>query len=286
MAVAASPIPRTFNWRRPISISLQLFGVALFLVLVPLAFGMEWENFEAIFQPLRLRFLAFGVLSTIVVSLVAILVSLPLATGLALGRLSAIPVIRWPCIAFIEVIRSLPLLLLIFYINLRFPLLNIFENVQFGPQTDFVATELSRILAQPALAVALALTLYTSAVNAELLRSGILSLERGQAEAARSLGLTYRQTMQRVILPQAYRRTLAPLIAQFTILVKDTSLGTIIGFLELQRRAVILYQQSFNPMEALFVVALIYFVINYLLGLTSKFIERKGPSVERSVVEL
>jgi ABC-type amino acid transport system permease subunit len=217
---------------------------------------------------------------------VAIVVSLPLATGLALGRLSSQPLIRWPSVVFIEVIRALPLLLLIFYINLRFPGLNMFENIRFGARDDFLAIEMTRLLSQPALAVTIALTLYTAAVNAELLRSGILSLERGQTEAARSLGLTYWQTMRLVILPQAFRRTLAPLIAQFTILVKDTSLGSIIGFLELQRRGVILYQQSYNPMETLFIVALIYFVVNYLLGLTSNFIERKGPSVERPKFEI
>ena len=78
------------------------------------------------------------------------------------------------------------------------------------------------------LAVAVSLTLYTAAVNAELLRAGILSLDRGQTEAARSLGLSYWQTMRLVILPQAFRRILAPLIAQFTILLKDSSLGAII----------------------------------------------------------
>lgn len=287
MAVIAPTAPRAINWRRPLSVSLQLLGVALFLVLIPLAFGMTWENIQQVLQPSRLRFLAYGVLATVVISLVAILASLPLATGLALGRLSTIAWVRWPSILFIEVVRSLPLLLLIFYINLRFTeQLKVFENVSFGPRGDFFAIEMARLVSQPALAVALALTLYTAAVNAELLRSGILSLERGQNEAARSLGLTYWQTMRRVILPQAYRRTLAPLIAQFTILVKDTSLGSIISFIELQRRARIVYEQTQEPLEALFVVALIYFAINYLLGLTSKFIERKGPSVERSPVEI
>jgi ABC-type amino acid transport system permease subunit len=130
----------------------------------------------------------------------------------------------------------------------------------------------------------IALTIYTAAVNAELLRSGILSLDRGQFEASRALGLSYWQMMRRVILPQAFRRTIAPLIAQFTIVVKDTSLGSIIGFFELQRRGVIIYQQSFNPMETLYFIALIYFVVNYLLGLTSRLVERRRPSV-RPVVE-
>jgi aspartate/glutamate/glutamine transport system permease protein len=285
-AGVATTVQREVNWRRPVSILLQLLGVVVFLLLVPFAFGMEWSNFQSVLQPLRLRFLGFGVLVTVVISLAAILASLPLATALALGRLSKIAAVRWPCTAFIEVVRALPLLLLIFYINLRFPGLDMFERLNIGGGSDdFVAIEITRVLSQPALAVALALTLYTAAVNAELLRSGILSLERGQTEAARSLGLTYRQTMQRVILPQAYRRILAPLIAQFTILLKDTSLGSIIGLVELQRRAVILYNRDFNPLETLFVVAILYFVLNYLLGLTSKLVQRKQPSIEVRMLE-
>jgi His/Glu/Gln/Arg/opine family amino acid ABC transporter permease subunit len=270
------------NWRAVLIVLLRLAGVVAFVMLVPVAFGMEWRNFERIFQKMSsIRFLSLGLLATVTVSLAAILLSLPLATGLALGRLSRNRLIRWPSIALVEVIRALPLLLLIFYINLRFPGLDVFEKVGVGNTETFFGRALQIILSEAGLAVLIALTLYTSAVNAELLRSGILSLERGQTEAARSLGLTYRQTMQRVILPQAYRRTLAPLIAQFTTLVKDTSLGSIIGFIELQRSARILYENDYNPMEALYVVALLYFVINYLLGLTSKFVERKGPTVAR-----
>jgi ABC-type amino acid transport system permease subunit len=177
-----------------------------------------------------------------------------------------------------------PVLLLIYYINLRVPGLDMFTGFQPGARTDYLAIEIQRLLARPALAVMIALTIYTAAVNAELLRSGILSLDRGQFEASRALGLSYWQMMRRVILPQAFRRTIAPLIAQFTIVVKDTSLGSIIGFFELQRRGVIIYQQSFNPMETLYFIALIYFVVNYLLGLTSRLVERRRPSV-RPVVE-
>lgn len=287
MAAQAQTTRPGVNLGSRAALLLQILGALVFVVAIPLAFGMEWNNFLPLFKPSSIRFLAWGVVSTVLVSLVAILLSLPLATGLALGRLSQVAYIRWPCIALIEVIRALPLLLLIFYINLRFPGLNVFESVRIGdPDTD-LRVETTRLLSQQALAVVVALTVYTAAVNAELLRSGILSLERGQTEAARSLGLSYWQTMRLVILPQAFRRILAPLIAQFTILLKDTSLGAIIGFVELQRRAQILYNRDFNPLEALFVVALIYFVLNYLLGLSSKLVERRRPtSVKVSLSEV
>lgn len=266
-------------------IALKVLGLLLFIILIPIAFNMEWRNFERIFQKFSsIRFLSLGALATVAVSLVAILASLPLATALALGRLSPFRVVRWIAIPYIEIIRALPLLLLIFYISLRFSdQLGVFERMGVGDTESYFGRASQIILSQAGLTVMVALTLYTAAVNAELLRSGILSLDRGQMEAARSLGLTYWQTMRRVILPQAFRRTLAPLIAQFTILVKDTSLGSIIGFIELQRSARILYENDYNPMEALYIVALIYFVLNYLLGLTSRFIERKGPSVELRV---
>lgn len=256
---------------------LKLAGALGLVALLPLAFGMEWANFKPLLRPSSLRFLALGMLATVLVALAAIIASLPVATLLALGRLSRQRWIKWPCVALIEVVRALPLLLLIFYINLRFPGLGLFEGAFAG--TAFLSLLGGAVLSQAGLAVMLALTIYTAAVNAELLRSGILSLERGQAEAARSLGLSYAQTMRLVILPQAYRRILAPLIAQFTILLKDTSLGAVIGFLELQKRAQILYQSDFNPMEALYVVALIYFVLNYLLGQSSALVARRRPSV-------
>jgi His/Glu/Gln/Arg/opine family amino acid ABC transporter permease subunit len=285
MATVAAPA-RPFSGRRNgmLNIGIQI-GVALaLLVLFPIAFGMRWANFRPLLQPDALRFLSIGMFATIIVSLAAILLSLPMATGLALGRLAPQPWIRWPCIVFIEVVRALPLLLLIFYINLRFPGLDVFEGVVGGE--GYVSLVVGQALSRAGLTVVVALTLYTAAVNAELLRSGILSLDRGQTEAARSLGMTYWQTMRLVILPQAFRRILAPLIAQFTILLKDSSLGAIIGFIELLRRAQILFQQNFNPMEALYVVALIYFVLNYLLGLSSRLVERRRPSVHVPLSEV
>jgi His/Glu/Gln/Arg/opine family amino acid ABC transporter permease subunit len=285
MAITTATTEQRTSSRWILRVLLQLGGVAVFLVLVPLAFKMEWKRFLPLFDWNTARFLFFGLVATVTVSLFAILASLPIATGLALGRLSTIRWIKWPSIAFIEVVRALPLLLLIFYINLRFPGLGVFGGLGLSSSRDYMVIELNRLLSREALSLVIALTLYTAAVNAELLRAGILSLDRGQFEASRALGLSYWQMMRLVVLPQAFRRTIAPLIAQFTILVKDTSLGSIIGFVELQRRAVILYQASFNPMEALFVVALIYFVINYLLGLVSKLVERRRPSV-RAQIEL
>jgi ABC-type amino acid transport system permease subunit len=121
-----------------------------------------------------------------------------------------------------------------------------------------------------------ALTLYTAAVNAELIRAGIAALDRGQTEAARSLGLGYWQTMRYVVLPQTYQRVLPPLVAQFTILLKDTSLGSIIGMTELLQRGKIIFQGYRNPMETLYVVAILYFAMNFVLDRVSAATERRA----------
>ena len=210
----------------------------------------------AIFAELAiLRFVGDGVLTVLAISTAAILLSLPVAVALALGRLSTRPLVRLPSIAFIEAIRAVPLLLLIFYVFLNVP-----------GQVVLVSRE--------ALALTLALLIYTAAINAETLRSGILALDRGQMEAARSLGLGYFMAMRFVILPQALRNTLPPLIAQFTTLVKDTSLGSVISMLELLQRGVIIYQGFRNPMETLYVIALVYFALNFVLEQASLATQR------------
>lgn len=250
---------RSVNWEP----WLAPVGVALLLLMLPFVFGlgreggMELANFEPLFRLSTLQFLAFGLVWTVSVALVAILVSLPLATLFALGRLSGRGFIRWPSIAYIEGIRSLPVLLLIFYMFFRLG----------SGQLPFVSKD--------ALAVIIALTLYTAAVNAEVIRAGIVSLPKGQFEAAQALGMTYPRMMQSVILPQSFRRVLPTLIAQFTTVVKDTSLGAIIGTVELAQRGRIVFQGFRNPLETYFVIAIMYFVVNFILGRISLRIQRR-----------
>jgi His/Glu/Gln/Arg/opine family amino acid ABC transporter permease subunit len=181
------------------------------------------------------------------VSTIAILVSLPVAVALAIGRLSSKRGLKWPSVVFVEGIRALPLLLLIFYVFLSMP------------------RDVPALFSRETLALTVALMVYTAAINAETLRAGMVALDRGQMEAARSLGLSYPLALRHVILPQAFRNTLPTLIAQFTTLVKDTSLGSVIAMVELLQRGVIIYQGFRNPMETLYVIALVYFALNFLL---------------------
>jgi His/Glu/Gln/Arg/opine family amino acid ABC transporter permease subunit len=257
MATAALRAPRE---RRHV-----LIGSLVVLALLPLFFRMRPEAFEAFTRASTWRFLAYGLALTLAVSAVALVLSLPAAVLLALARRDGPRWLRLPAIGLIEGVRAVPLLGLMFLIFLRFN----------------AAAAAGRIdwLGVPAVAVTAALWLYTSAVNAETLRAALAALPQGQWEASRALGLSYGQAMRRVLLPQAVRVALPTLAAQFTTLVKDSSLGAAAtgGFLELYRRGVILYQdpRNGNPLEMLYVVSLIYFVVNYSLG---RLVDRLGEA--------
>lgn len=268
---------RTGRMRRNALGAGRVLGAVLAAVLFPFVFGLGPSNFAWMGNINNLLFLGRGLIATLSVSLVAILLSLPLATLLALARFARARPQRYVSAAFIELIRAVPILLLIVYVYRRAPGVGAFQGVSLPGAIQLV---FGPLLSSQGLAVVVALTVYTTVVNAELIRSGIASLDRGQFEAARALGLSYGQMMRLVVLPQTYRRILPALIAQFTTLVKDTSLGSVIGFIELTRTMRILYQQpSFlrDVMAVIYVVALVYFVINYLLGKVSEAVEgRRG----------
>ncbi|MCY7364467.1 MAG: amino acid ABC transporter permease [Frankiaceae bacterium] len=173
---------------------------------------------------------------------------------LAFGRLSTVGVVRIPAVAVIEFFRATPLLLLIFAFFLATPIV-------------------LGIRIQPLWALVLGLTLYNGAVIAEIIRAGILSLPRGQTEAALAVGLTRGQTLGSVLLPQAVRVMLPSLISQLVVLLKDTSLGFIIGFEELLRVGGQLRQFLNNPIQMYVVIALIYIAINLLLGRLATYVE-------------
>lgn len=262
MAVKLAPLPvEPPTARLHLSNRQQsLLGVGLMLLLLPVVFGMRPENFKIFTELAIWRFIGEGVVTVLAVSVAAILLSLPIAIVLALGRLSTKLALRAPSITVVEGIRAIPLLLLIFYVFLNMP------------------RDVPLFFSRETLALTLALTSYTAAINAETLRAGILALEQGQIEAARSLGLTYWQALRFVVLPQAFRNTLPPLVAQFSTLVKDTSLGSAISMIELLQRGVIIYQGFRNPMETLYVIALIYFVLNFVLEQVSLATQGRGGS--------
>jgi glutamate transport system permease protein len=204
------------------------------------------------------QFILTGLQVTVMMAVVAIIFSLLFGTLLALARLSRFRILRYPATGYVELIRALPVLYLIFFA--------FFGGARLG-------------LRDPVVAATLALIVYTSAVNAEIVRAGILSVERGQVEAARAIGLGYWQTMRLVVLPQAFRRVIPPQISQLVTLIKDTSLAYIVGTTELMRRIFILYSgfdTGVGVIQGLFVASCVYFVLNFALSSFGRWLEQRG----------
>ncbi|EPR31419.1 polar amino acid ABC transporter, inner membrane subunit [Alkalidesulfovibrio alkalitolerans DSM 16529] len=175
---------------------------------------------------------------------------------MGLGRLSTRWWVRLPSIVYIEIIRGVPLLLLIFWFYFLGP-------VAFG----HVLPETTSAL--------IAFIVFTGAYVAEIVRAGVLALPRGQMEAARSSGLSHVQAMRYVILPQALRNMIPSFVNQFVSLTKDTSLASIIGVLELTRAADQISNRVLTaPTEIYFTILVLYFIICYVLTATSRRLEK------------
>lgn len=196
-----------------------------------------------------------GVLVTISLALLAEVFGGLLGLFLALLKISRSPVLRLPAQLYIDVFRGTPLLVQITIIYFSV------APVGFRWESLFFA----------GLA---ALSLNSAAYVAEIFRSGIQSIDKGQMEAGRASGLTYAQTMRHIIVPQAFRRTIPPLTNEFVMLIKDTSLVSVIGLVELLRAAQEIQSQTFNS-SALTAAALIYLMICLPLIYLTNALERR-----------
>ena len=225
-----------------------ILGVILVLLGTGILPGRRWEPFGDI----RVwQFLAQGLWVTVQIGATALVISLVLAVPLALGRIALPNPLRWIVVSWIELVRATPVLALILGITLFMP----------------------RGWLSPMGSATLALTLYTSVVLAEILRAGILSIPKGEVDAARSLGLSYPLTMRLVVVPQAFSRMMPALVSQMITLIKDTSLASIAAVSELAGYARSTHSFYGNPAETYFLVACIYFVINYTLSRIARRLE-------------
>ncbi len=157
-----------------------------------------------------------GLLVTLIISVVGICLSLPLGILLALGRQSKLPIIKTLCIAFIELIRAVPLITVLFMASIMLPL--------FMPQGTTVDKLLRALVG---------VTLFSSAYMAEVVRGGMQAIGRGQYEAAQALGLGYWRRMGFIVLPQALKHVIPGIVGNFISLFKDTSLVYIVGMKDL-----------------------------------------------------
>lgn len=206
-----------------------------------------------------------GLWGTLRSAFASILLALVFGTVFGLGRLSRHRWVSLPCAVVVEFFRAIPVLLLIIFCYAVFS----FYRLVPADQLAFAA-------------VVVALTLYNGSVIAEVLRSGIRSLPRGQHEAARALGLSENQATFSVLLPQAVAAMLPAIISQMVIALKDSALGYQVTYIEIVRQGIQSASFNSNYFAALVVVAVVMILINWALTEVAEFVERKVRAGRRS----
>jgi His/Glu/Gln/Arg/opine family amino acid ABC transporter permease subunit len=218
------------------------------------------------------------------VTIVAYPLSLVLGLVIALGRISRNIIIYQISTFYVEIVRGLPMLVLLIYVAFGLtPIVSNFINSLGMRMTEahilpdiasgLVALKTRDISAESRGTVALVIAY--AAFLSEIFRAGIESIDRGQIEAARALGMTYWQTMQYVVLRQAIRQVLPPLGNDFIAMLKDSSLVSVIGALDITQRGGVYATNSFRPIEAYNVMAYLYLIMTLLLSMVVKWIERQ-----------
>ncbi len=200
--------------------------------------------------------LAFGLGITLLYTVGSILAGLVIGLGVGLLRLSRNWFVNIPLIAYIEAFRCTPLLVQIIWFYYAFPVL-------VGVDIPAPAAGL------------LVLSLYTGAFYAEIFRGGVLSIERGQWDAARAIGMRRRQVLRTVILPQAIKRMIPPFMNQSIIQLKNTSLVSTIAVSDLLYQGSLITSATYRPLETYTTVAIIYFAVLFPLTLAAQAVERR-----------
>ncbi|MFI7356828.1 amino acid ABC transporter permease [Streptomyces avidinii] len=191
-----------------------------------------------------------GLLETLKAGALSMVIALPLGAVLGIGRLSDHAWVRGPVGTWVEFFRAIPVLMLM-----------LFSSALYSPQFMDVPSD-----TRPFWAVVTGLVLYNSAVIAEIVRAGVLSLPRGQTDAAKAIGMRKGQTMAYVLIPQAVTAMLPALVSQLVVILKDTALGgALLGFAELLSMNRQISANYSNTIATLFVIALIYIVVNFAL---------------------
>ncbi len=217
---------------------------------------MNYEfKWELVLTGKYAQWIVDGLIVTLKLSAVSILFALIVGTIIAVFRLSKFKPLEWFSIAYTEFFRNTPLLIQIFfwYFGSYSILPEAVNNWLYNHNFEFAAGVIS-------------LTVYTSAFIAEEIRSGIYSIPRTQLESSRASGLSFIQAMHHVILPQAFRIIIPPLISQFLNLIKNSSLAMTIGVMELTYMARQIESYSFHGFEAFTVVTLIYIIISLVVS--------------------
>ncbi len=223
----------------------------------------EWD-FIAVFSDIDL--LALGLLNTLKVTSLALLFGIPLGLMLAVSRLSRFKPLSFSASFIIEFFRTTPPLVQLFWFFFALPIL-----------IDIRMT--------PLIASVLTFSIQSSAFFAEIFRGGIQSIDKGQWEGAKAIGMNYWQSMRRIILPQAVKRMIPAFMERSIELLKTTTLVSTVAYTDLMYQANDLAQKTFRPLEVYTVVAVMYFILIFVFSQVSLLIEhrlaRSGESTVR-----
>ena len=193
---------------------------------------------------------------TLRLAIPAIVLGFVLGIFIGLARLARAPWIRVPATVYVEFFRGVPLVMVIFWVW-------------------FIIPQLLR-LPIPEYGVALtAFVIFEAAYFGEIVRAGVQSVARGQVEAATALGMTTTKTMAYVVLPQALKNMIPSLVTQMIVLFKDTSLASIIGYVDLTKAAQIVNNREIRPFELYLFIAVVYFLCTYSMSLMARRLERR-----------
>ncbi|MEU1038747.1 amino acid ABC transporter permease [Streptomyces sp. NPDC005551] len=214
-----------------------------------------WEPFTT--SQAWTTYLLPGLANTLKAAALAMVIALPLGAFFGIARLSDHRWVRIPAGAVVEFFRSIPVLLLMLFVY------------ELYVRSAGISSE-----DRPLYAVVTGLVLYNASVLAEIVRAGILSLPKGQSEAAMAVGLRKSQTMTSILLPQAVTAMLPAIVSQLVVIVKDTALGGVmIGFTELLNSRATLAANYANVIPSFIVVAIIYIVLNFILTTFAGWLE-------------
>lgn len=214
----------------------------------------RWAPF---LRPDYIAFLAQGARGTFLATAVAAVFAFPFALLLALGRLSALAPLRWVATAWIEVFRSIPMLLVVYFFLLALP----------GAPFNLTFPRFWMLV--------IPMILVSSATTAEVFRAGIRAVDRGQSEAAASIGLSSAQTFRYVVIPQAIRLVLPSLILALVSLLKDSTLGFVVSYNELQYQGKSLVAYTHFLIQTYLIVAFLYVALNFALTQFAHWLDRR-----------